>query len=67
MIIALVMILSACSDWLEILPKNQQLSEDYWKKKSDVEALLGTGYAYIRDMVPTLINWGELRGGSVYA
>ncbi len=65
--VALVIVLSACSDWLEVLPKNQQLSEDYWKKKSDVEAVLGTGYAYIRNMVPTLINWGELRGGSVYA
>lgn len=65
--ILLGMILSSCSDWLEILPKNQQLSEDYWKKKSDVESVLGAGYAYIRMMVPTFINWGELRGGSVYA
>lgn len=56
----------SCSDWLDILPKNEQVTEDFWKSKEDVESVLASGYMYLRNAVPYLIDWGELRGGSVY-
>lgn len=58
---------SSCSDWLEVLPKNEQLTADFWKSKEDVESVLGSGYSYLRTTVPSMISWGELRGGSIYA
>ena len=58
---------TSCNDWLDILPNNEQVTDDYWKSKEDVEAVIASGYYYMRQCVPTLIKWGELRGGSIYA
>jgi len=57
---------TGCNDWLDLLPNNEQVSDDYWKSKEDVEAVVASGYFYLRKCVPTLIEWGELRGGSLY-
>ena len=27
----------SCSDWLEVYPKNEQITANYWKAKEDVE------------------------------
>jgi hypothetical protein len=51
---------------LDLLPNNEQVSDDYWKSKDDVEAVLMSGYYYMRKSVPNMIYWGELRGGSFY-
>lgn len=59
--------LSGCSDWLDILPKNEQVTANYWKNKEDVEAMLASGYYYMRTTTRSLIVWGELRGASIYA
>ncbi|MBB4044278.1 hypothetical protein GGR06_002069 [Bacteroides reticulotermitis] len=60
------MLFSGCSDWLDVLPKNEQVTANYWKAKEDVEAVLASGYYYMREATPLLIDWGELRAGSVY-
>lgn len=59
------LMMSSCSDWLDVLPKNEQVTDDYWKSKEDVEAVLASGYYYMRTAIPFFIDWGELRGGSV--
>lgn len=59
--------LSSCNDWLDVLPNNEQVTDDYWKSKEDVEAVLASGYYYMREAVPTLISWGEVRGGTIYS
>jgi hypothetical protein len=59
--------LSSCNEWLDILPNNEQVTDDYWKSKEDVEAVIASGYYYMRQCVPTIIKWGELRGGTLYA
>lgn len=61
-----LILLSSCSSWLDVLPKNEQVTAKYWKSKEDVEAVLASGYFYLRKTTPLLIDWGELRGGSVY-
>ena len=58
---------SGCNDWLDVLPKNEQVSPEYWKTKEQVEEVLAQGYHNMRLTVPTLIYWGELRGASIYA
>ena len=57
---------TACNDWLDVLPNNEQVTDDYWKSKEDVEAVIASGYYYLRQCVPTIIKWGELRGGTIY-
>jgi hypothetical protein len=59
--------LNACNDWLDILPKNEQVTADYWKAKEDVEAMIASGYYYMCATTPQLIDWGELRGASVFS
>ena len=60
------MLLSSCNNWLDVLPNNEQVTDDYWKSKEDVEAVIASGYYYMRQSVPTIIKWGELRGGAIY-
>ena len=57
---------TSCNDWLDVLPNNEQVTDDYWQSKEDVEAVIASGYYYLRQCVPTIIKWGELRGGSLY-
>lgn len=57
---------TSCNDWLDVKPNNEQITDDFWKSKEDVEAVVLTGYVYMTDAVPTLIKWGELRGGTFY-
>lgn len=59
-------VFSSCNDWLDVLPNNEQVTDDYWKSKEDVEAVIASGYYYMRVCVPTFIKWGELRGGTLY-
>lgn len=58
--------LSSCNDWLNILPDNEQVTDNYWKSKEDVESVIASGYYYMRSSVPDMIKWGELRGGNIY-
>nr|MBD3620576.1 RagB/SusD family nutrient uptake outer membrane protein [Sunxiuqinia sp.] len=58
---------TACSDWLSVLPENEQVSDEYWTSKEEVESVLASGYVYLRDAVPNLVQWGELRGGAIYS
>ena len=54
---------TSCNDWLEVKPNNEQITDDFWKSKEDVESVILSGYVYLANSVPTLIKWGELRGG----
>ncbi|WP_163707312.1 RagB/SusD family nutrient uptake outer membrane protein [Mangrovibacterium lignilyticum] len=58
--------LTSCSDWLTVLPENEQVSDEYWTSKEEVESVLASGYVYLRDAVPYLVRWGELRAGAIY-
>lgn len=58
---------TSCNDWLDVLPNNEQITEEYWKSKEDVESVVSSGYYYMCDCVPTWIKWGELRGGAFYS
>lgn len=58
--------MTSCSDWLDVRPNNEQVTPEYWQSKEEVEAVLASTYFRLREAVPTLIKWGELRGGSMY-
>lgn len=60
-------VLSSCNDWLNVLPDNEQVTDNYWKSKEDVEAVLTSGYYYMRSSVPSMLVWGEIRGGNLFS
>lgn len=57
---------SSCNDWLDLLPNNEQVTDQYWKSKEDVEAVIASGYYYMRQNVSKMFCFGELRGGSIF-
>lgn len=65
MAIAILLSLTSCNGWLDILPNNEQVTDNYWKSKEDVEAVIASGYYYMRQAVPSIIAWGEVRGGTI--
>lgn len=52
-------VLSSCNDWLDVKPNNEQVTDDYWQSKEDVEAVISSGYYYMRTCVPYYIKWGD--------
>lgn len=62
-----MMLTTSCNDWLDLKPNNEQVTDDYWMSKEDVESVVTSGYYYMRDCVPFYIKWGELRGGAFYS
>lgn len=58
--------LTACNDYLDIMPENALPQEEMWASKSDVESALFAGYYNLRSSITThLIPLGELRAGCV--
>ncbi len=58
-------LMSSCSDWLEIYPPSGLIAEHYWHTKEDVEAVLMGAYRTLADMDADLLLHGELRGDMV--
>ena len=46
-----------------ILPDNKTVDDDFWQKKSEVEAVVATAYAQLRDQaaIRNMIVWGDFR------
>lgn len=57
--------ISSCNEWLEVIPENDQTSNEYWQTKEEVEAVLGAGYVRLRESVEQMLVWGEARGNSL--
>ena len=56
----------AC-DWLEILPPDGLVTDEYWKTKEDVQATLMGAYQQFAAMDEVLFFVGELRGDMLEA
>lgn len=67
------LMLVSCSDYLDILPLNDVVLENYWTKKDDVTSTLNSCYESLgaSESILRLACWGEIRsenitqGGSV--
>lgn len=57
--------MSSCTDWLTIFPENEQTTDQYWRTKEEVEAVLGAGYVRLREANESLFTWGEARGNGI--
>jgi hypothetical protein len=52
----------SCEDYLELLPPDGLVEDEYWKKKEDVEAVLMGAYQKFAQLHDELFLYGELRG-----
>lgn len=59
--------LTACSDFLSILPLNDIVLENYWTEKADVENAVTGCYASLvsSDCISRMAIWGELRSDNI--
>ena len=60
---------AGCSDFLDILPMNSTVLENYWKEKADVTGAVNGCYAALASeaVVTRMGVWGELRSENVVA
>jgi hypothetical protein len=62
MVVLLIFTQISCSDWLELIPPGGLIREEFWKTKSDVDAVLMAAYSNFSQMDRSLFLYGELRG-----
>lgn len=60
---------SSCSDFLDILPMNDVVLENYWTEKADVISVMNSCYETLEhsDAMTRMAVWGELRSDNVKA
>src|SRR5574344_381156 len=68
-IIITVLSLTSCSDFLDILPLNDVVLENYWTQKSDVTSVVNSCYQSLEtaDCIKRMSAWGEMRSDNIIA
>ncbi|HKK63017.1 MAG TPA: RagB/SusD family nutrient uptake outer membrane protein [Bacteroidales bacterium] len=65
-IIALTLMLqTGCNDWVELMPPNGLVREEFWQSKEDVEAMLMGAYSALSSLDNLFFIHGEARGDMV--
>ncbi len=65
LLLAMLMVITACNSWLDIQPENEQTSDRYWNTKEEVEATTMAGYVRMKEALDKFVYWGEVRGDGV--
>jgi starch-binding outer membrane protein, SusD/RagB family len=61
-ILSLVLLpLKSCSDWLELIPPDGLVNNEYWKSKEDLQATLMGAYQHFARLDEVLFYLGEVR------
>ncbi len=60
-------LLTSCSDFLDILPMNDVVLENYWTEKADVTSVMNSCYETLEhsDAMMRMAVWGELRSDNM--
>ena len=63
------LLLSSCSDFLEIEPLNEIVLENFWNEKADVDGIIAGCYSGMQadGLVRRMIIWGEVRSENIGA
>lgn len=62
LVIFSTLFVTACDDWLELIPPDGLVRDEYWQTKEDVKATLMGAYQQFAKLDATLFLVGELRG-----
>jgi len=66
MVLFLMVAPFSCSDWMELIPPQGLIREEFWKTKEDVEAVVMGAYGSFAMMDGQLFKYGEIRGDMAY-
>jgi len=55
----------SCSDWIELIPPEGLIREEFWKTKEDVESVVMGAYESFSKMDGDLFKYGEIRADMV--
>lgn len=58
--------LSSCNQWLDVIPENEQVADEYWKNKEQVEDVISSIYIKYRSTLKDQLVWGEHRANSIF-
>ena len=65
LILVILLISTSCEKWLELIPPQGLIREEFWQTKEDVQAILMGAYEKFSSMNGLLFRYGELRGDLV--
>jgi len=55
----------ACDDWMELIPPEGLIREEFWKSKEDVESVVMGAYETFSRQAGRMFLYGELRGDMI--
>lgn len=56
-----LLLLTTCSEWLQLEPESELIREEFWRTGEDVQAVVAGTYKSFAGAVTTCFKWGELR------
>lgn len=64
---ASLLTMTGCSDFLDILPLNDVILENYWTQKADVKSVLNSCYESLetQESMTRMAVWGEMRSDNI--
>ncbi len=64
---ATALVLSSCSDWLDLRPESEIVLEDYWKTEAQANSVLAACYRgmILDEVIERMLVWGEVRSDNV--
>lgn len=62
-----LVLVTSCSDWLQLEPESSLTRDEFWKTGEDVEAVTAGAYKELAGTVVTCFKWGELRADNLAA
>ncbi len=64
---ASLLTMTGCSDFLDILPLNDVILENYWTQKADVKSVLNSCYESLEtpESMTRMAVWGEMRSDNI--
>jgi hypothetical protein len=65
LVILILIIQASCSEWIELIPPEGLIREEFWKTKEDVEAVVMGAYESFGVMDEQLFKYGEIRADMV--
>ena len=65
--IVVAMTLTGCNEWLELMPDDSTIEEEFWQNGNQVESVVRSCYRYMQEdnVMQRIILWGELRSDEV--
>lgn len=65
LLLTIIIGFNSCNNYLDVLPENDQVADEFWQKKEEVESVIGAMYVKYRGTLRDQIVYGEVRGNSI--